>query len=119
MPPRSGFTFDRSDWKLNPFIFNVFKQWTIIAYGFDVVADVFASQSNAQLPTFGTEILFSQPVLNGKAIVYINGDWNQYDEVINKLSSLKVIAMIVAPVWRQHAWFSKVLRFATHFLSAK
>lgn len=108
---------DRSDWRLNPVLFDVFRRWTTDAYGMDILVDVYASKFNAQLPLYGVTALrqnLLQIQANG-GIIYVNGDWADYNRALNFIRSLKVVALVVAPIWSQLQWFAEMVGAATHF----
>ena len=46
--------------------------------------------------------------------LYINGDWTSYSTIIPWLISLKSICVIIAPLWEQHEWYGRLLKFTTH-----
>lgn len=78
--------------------------------------DLFASKANTQLQRFG-QSGFIQLRDEGKlssSILYCNGDFSDYSNVINFLRDNKVVAMIVAPLWDGTGWFGEMLRFTTH-----
>lgn len=106
---------DRSDWRLNPAIFSVFSYWAADAYGMEALIDVFASSSNAQLPIFGLPALKAyHSTVKMKGLIYVNGDWADYERVIDFIASLQVVALVVAPFWTQKGWFSRLVGAATH-----
>lgn len=108
---------DRSDWKLNPAIFEVFHRWAADAYGVNVMVDVYASKFNSQLPLFGISAIrkYWSRICDTNSAIYVNGDWADYARALHFIRSLKVITLVVAPIWPQLQWFKEMVGAATHF----
>lgn len=108
---------DRSDWRLNPVLFRVFQEWAMDAYGMKVVIDVFASESNRQLPIFGVPALQRglKDLQGDQGLIYVNGDWADYKRVIPFIKSLGTVALVVAPLWTQFSWFEELVGASSHF----
>ena len=93
---------DRSDWQLNPAIFNR------ITYLFGPIEmDLFSSRLTAQCPEFsaGGQIPNKCCCRTGhKSVGYANPPWNLIGRVLPKVQMDKARIALVVPVWKTQPW---------------
>jgi hypothetical protein len=99
--------YDRSDWKLNPKLFQQACEW----HGVFPSMDLFASVENKQVDKFCTEDAFQLNWGTLTDILWINPPFNIIDKVVNKLllDSFLGTALIVTPKVPSAPWFPKLL----------
>jgi len=110
---------DRSDWKLNPQIFQMIQEkWGPLE------VDLFASRLTTQLERFFSwrpdpeaEALdaFNQDwnALQGRS--YANPPWNLVGRVLNRVYQQQVTLALIAPVWKSQPWYPTLLGMAVDF----
>jgi len=81
------------------------------AYGFFLSRDVFRSGSS--LATQGL------PPKGSNEPVFINTNWEEYQEVVSWLIKARILAVVIAPEWRDHLWFAPLLAASTHLLELR
>ena len=102
---------DRSDWRLNPSIFQ-----RILVHFPDRDIDLFASRLSFQLPQYfswrpdplakATDA-FLQDWRGLKA--YANPPWNLVGRVLSKVEEQEAELVLVAPIWPSQPWYPKLL----------
>ena len=107
----SRLMIDRTDWKLNPVIFQQINQ----LFG-PLVVDLFAMRLIVQCPLYfswwpdpsatATDA-FLQSWTGLKA--YANHPWNLIGRVLAQVQSQQSKIVLVAPVWRAQPWFPMLL----------
>ena len=110
---------DRSDWMLNPRIFNKIQQkWGPLE------VDMFASRLTTQLRRFFSwrpdpeaEALnaFNQNWSNLQVRGYANPPWNLVGRVLNRIQQQQVTLVLVAPVLKSQPWYPILLEMLVDF----
>lgn len=102
---------DRTDWKLNPMIF----QQITNHYG-PLEMDLFASRLTAQCPLYFSwrpdpYVLATDAFLQNWANTkcYANPPWNLVGRVLTKVQAQQTQLVLVAPVWKTQPWFPTLL----------
>ena len=110
---------DRSDWMLDPQIFQqIQKRWGPLE------VDMFASRLTAQLDRFFSwrpdpeaEAMdaFSQDWTNIQGRGYANPPWNLLGRVLNRIQQQQVTLVLIAPVWKSQPWYPTLLELLVDF----
>ena len=106
---------DRSEWKLNPLLFQKINQ----LLG-PLSADLFASRLSTQLPNFVSwkpdplamavdAFTVDWSSIPGK--LYVNPPWNLVGRVLSQVLNQRVQELVlVAPVWKAQSWYPMLLQ---------
>ena len=108
---------DRTDWILNPWIFNILNIW----WG-PFTTDLFATWLSTQLPHFfswrpnlealATDALFQDwQHLRG----FVHPPWCLIGRVLQKVRFQGVTLTLIAPVWPSQAWYPSLLLLLVDF----
>lgn len=110
---------DRSDWSLNPGIFQgIQERWGPLE------VDMFASRLTTQLERFFSwrpdpeaEALdaFNQDWTNLQGKGYANPPWNLVGRVLNRVRQQEITLVLVAPVWKNQPWYPALLEMIVDF----
>jgi hypothetical protein len=64
---------------------------------------------------YGMELrVFSANQINSNQVAFIYTEWSSYSVIIPLCLKLKLVVLVIAPLWIQHEWFGMLTKFCTH-----
>ena len=100
--------YDRGDYQLSNAVYRLTRHFFQEAYGGDILINL--SGANPGM----VELLARTKCKEDAHAVFVYNNWSAYDKIVPWVASLKIIMVIVAPMWEQHGWFSQIMERCTH-----
>jgi len=104
-----------SDYRLHNGVFVLLRHYLAEIYGVDLSIDVFGNEDASILSDneLDRETLLHKYRDEGHA-VFVNAKWTSYGSVVARMLSLKILSVMIVPIWKQHDWYGNLLKYSSH-----